>query len=63
MPARQLHLQLDPEFAALLALYVRSGETPRMACLKALRLRAMADDLLDADGRPKRVGRPQGRRA
>ncbi|MEV6014698.1 hypothetical protein [Streptomyces sp. NPDC051997] len=53
MPVRQLHLQLDDEFARLLALYTRTGETPRAALLKSLRTRAMADGFLNADGRPK----------
>jgi hypothetical protein len=53
MPARQLHLQLDEEFARLLALYTRTGETPRGALLKALRTRAMADGFLNANGKPK----------
>ncbi|MFD6490314.1 hypothetical protein [Streptomyces sp. NPDC060188] len=57
MPVRQLHLQLDAEFARLLALYVRAGETPRGALLKSLRTRAMADGLLNANGTPK-TGRP-----
>lgn len=61
MPPRQLHLQLDDEFARLLALYTRTGETPRMACLIALRTRALADGLLGADGKPKPTGRTQGR--
>ncbi|MFD4547229.1 hypothetical protein [Streptomyces sp. NPDC058466] len=58
MPARQLHLQLDDEFARLLALYTRAGETPRMALLRGLRTRAMADGLLGANGKPKTGGRP-----
>jgi len=58
--ARQLHLQLDDEFARLLALYTRTGETPRMACLIALRTRALADGLLGADGKPKPLGRTAG---
>lgn len=62
MTHRQLHLQLDDEFGRLLALYTRTGETPRLALLKSLRTRAMADGLLDADGKPKRTGRPTGRR-
>lgn len=63
MTARQLHLQLDDEFAALLALYTRTGETPRMALLRALRLRATADGLVGVDGKPKPLGRAQqGRR-
>ena len=53
MTARQLHLQLDDEFARLLGLYTRAGETPRMVLLRALRLRATADGLLGADGKPK----------
>lgn len=61
MTPRQLHLQLDDEFARLLALYTRTGETPRQACLKGLRTRAMADGLLGADGKPKPTGRTQGR--
>jgi hypothetical protein len=56
--ARQLHLLLDDEFARLLALYTRTGETPRMALLKALRLRATADGLLGADGRIKNGRQP-----
>lgn len=63
MLVRQLHLQLDEEFARLLALYTRTGETPRMALLRGLRTRAMADGLLGADGKPKRPGRPAGGRA
>ncbi|MGW1744530.1 hypothetical protein ACWCRD_02710 [Streptomyces sp. NPDC002092] len=62
MPPRQLHLHLDDEFARLLALYTRAGETPRQACLIALRTRALADGLLGADGKPKPLGRPPGRR-
>lgn len=61
MTPRQLHLQLDDEFARLLALYTRAGETPRMACLIALRTRALADGLLGADGKPKPTGRTAGR--
>ena len=61
MTARQIHLQLDDEFARLLALYTRTGETPRQALLRSLRTRAMADGLLGADGKPKPVGRPAGR--
>ena len=57
MSPRQLHLQLDDEFARLLGLYTRAGETPRMVLLRALRLRATADGLLDAGGKPK-PGRP-----
>ncbi|WP_405888812.1 hypothetical protein OG762_36645 [Streptomyces sp. NBC_01136] len=63
MTARQLHLQLDDEFGRLLALYTRAGETPRMALLRALRTRAMADGLLDANGKSKRLGRAAGRPA
>lgn len=63
MTARQLHLQLDDEFARLLALYTRTGETPRQACLIALRARALADGLLGADGKPKPLGRATGRQA
>ena len=63
MPVRQLHLQLDDEFARLLALYTRTGETPRGALLKAIRLRATADGLLGANGKPKQPGRPAGRQA
>jgi len=55
---RQLHLQLDDEFARLLALYERAGETARMALLKSLRTRAMADGHLDAGGRIKRGRQP-----
>lgn len=54
MTARQLHLQLDDEFARLLALYERAGETTRMALLKSLKLRATADGHLDAGGQIKR---------
>jgi len=61
MTTRQLHLQLDHEFARLLALYTRTGETPRMALLKSLRTRAMADGLVGADGKPKPARRTQGR--
>lgn len=57
MTARQIHLQLDDEFARLLALYTRAGETPRQALLRALRTRAIAD------GRPRPVGRTAGRPA
>lgn len=63
MTARQVHLQLDDEFARLLALYTRAGETPRQALLKGLRTRAIADGLVGADGKPKPVGRPAGRPA
>lgn len=59
---QQLHLQLDDEFARLLALYTRAGETPRMACLIALRTRAMADGLVGADGKPKPTGRQPAQR-
>jgi hypothetical protein len=60
---RQLHLHLDEEFARLLALYTRTGETPRMALLKSLRTRAMADGLVGANGQPKQAGgRPAGGR-
>jgi len=59
--ARRLQLQLDDDFARLLALYTRTGETPRMALLKGLRTRAMADGLLGADGKPKPLGRAAGR--
>lgn len=59
MTARQLHLQLDDEFARLLALYTRTGETTRQALLISLRTRAMADGLVGADGKPKPVGRAQ----
>ncbi|HEY3477931.1 MAG TPA: hypothetical protein VGL02_03445 [Streptomyces sp.] len=62
MTARQLHMALDPELEALLALYERGGETPRQAFTKALRLRATADGHLDANGKPKRgSGRIAGR--
>jgi hypothetical protein len=60
--ARQVHLQLDDEFARLLALYTRAGETQREALLKGLRTRAIADGLVGADGKPKPTGRPAGRR-
>ena len=63
MTARQLHLHLDDEFARLLALYTRTGETPRMALLKGLKTRAMADGLLGADGKPKPLGPQRGGRA
>jgi hypothetical protein len=45
---------MDPEFARLLALYTRAGETARGALLRALRLRATADGHLDAGGQIKR---------
>ena len=64
MTARQLHLQMDDEFAALLGIYMRAGETTRMALLKSLRLRAAADGHLHPDGRIKRGtgGRGETRR-
>lgn len=58
MSPQRLQLPLDPELGRLLALYTRTGETPRMAVLKALRTRAMADGLLGADGKPKTGRRP-----
>jgi hypothetical protein len=61
--ARQpLRIVVDDEFARLLALYTRTGETPRMALLKGPKTRAMADGLLGADGRPKPLGPRSGRR-
>jgi hypothetical protein len=62
VPVRQIHLQLDEEFAQLLGLYTRTGETPRGALLKAIRLRATADGHLRPDGKPKLPGRPAGSR-
>ena len=62
MTARQLHIPYDPELAALLAIYVRAGETPRQALLKSIRLRAQADGLLHPDGRIKAGGGVAGRR-
>ena len=62
MTARQLHLHLDDEFARLLALYTRTGETPRMALLKGLKTRAMADGLVGADGKQKPLGPQRGGR-
>jgi hypothetical protein len=55
---------MDDEFAALLGIYVRAGETTRTALLKSLRLRATADGHLDACGRIKRGtgGRAETRR-
>lgn len=63
MTARQpLRIVVDDEFARLLALYTRTGETPRMALLKGLKTRAMADGLVGADGKPKLSGpQPGGR--
>lgn len=57
MTTRILRLLVDEEFGRLLALYVRRGEKPRGALLKALRLRATADGLLLPNGRIKRGGR------
>lgn len=54
MPNRIPPLLIDDELAALLAPYLRAGETVRTAVLKAARLRAGADGHLDANGRPKR---------
>lgn len=63
MPERQLHMQMDDELARLLALYTRMGETVRTALKKGMKTRAMADGLLDANGKPKRGGgRSAGRR-
>lgn len=59
---RRLQLLIDDEFACLLALYTRTGETPRMALLKSLRTRAIADGLLAPDGKPKMPGRTPARR-
>lgn len=58
MTTRILRLPIDEEFARLLGLYTRSGEKPRAALLKALRLRAMGDGLLLPDGRIKNGRRP-----
>ncbi|MCW7941638.1 hypothetical protein AAW14_06225 [Streptomyces hygroscopicus] len=62
MPERQIHMQIDPEFAQLLALYTRTGETVRTALKKGLKTRAMLDGLLDANGKPKRGGGRPARR-
>lgn len=63
MTTRQLPLLVDDEFARLLALYTRTGESVRTALFKGLKTRAMLDGLLEPNGKPKRGGgRPAGRR-
>ena len=62
MTSRPLRIVIDDEFACLLALYTRTGETPRMALLKSLRTRAIADGLVGPDGKPKTPGRTPARR-
>jgi len=61
--SRRLQLQISDEFACLLALYTRTGETSHMALLKGLRTRAIADGLVGPDGKPKLIERARPRRA